>query len=124
MSTGPNAMTYLVPAVALVAALCFVLYSALDRYGLATEQVVARVTGKQIAAGSTTYNTNVAGGRAWTQASTNPDTLIVLLDIDGVVTGGAVTPELYASLQTGELVHVALARTRFSNRIMVSDVRR
>ena len=117
-------MRYVFPAVALAAVLLYYLYGAVDRFGLPTEQTEARVTGKQFAAGSTTYNTNVVGGRAWTQSSTNPDAHIVELDLQGVATGGVVTPELYESLRPGELVHVAFQRTRFTNQILVTDVRR
>jgi hypothetical protein len=117
-------LTYAIPAVVLAAVVLYYLYGAIDRFGLATNQTEARVTGKQLAAGSTTYNTNVVAGRAWTQSSTNPDARIVEIEIDGVATGGVVTPQLYESLQPGERVHVAFQRTRFSKQIVVTDIRR
>ena len=124
MPSSQNPFMYALPAVALVAVLLYFLYGAADRFGLATERTEARVTGKQFAAGSTTYNTNVVAGAAHTQSSTNPDSHIILLDVDGVATGGMVSPTLYESLQPGELVHVAFKRTRFSGQILVTDVRR
>jgi hypothetical protein len=124
MPSSLNPWTYALPAVALAAVLLYFLYGAVDRFGLEIEQTEARVTGKQFAAGSTTYNTNVVAGRAHTQSSTNPDAHIVLVDIGGVATGGMVSPMLYESLQPGELVHVAFKRTRLSKRIVVTNVRR
>jgi hypothetical protein len=124
MPSGPNPMTYALPAVALAAVLLYFLYGAADRFGLETEQTDARVTGKQFAAGSTTYNTKVVADRAWTQSSTNPDAHILLMDVNGVATGGVVTPQMYESVQPGELVHVTFTRTRFSKQVLVTDVRR
>jgi hypothetical protein len=123
-SNGPSPFVYLLPAVALAAVLLYYLYGAVDRFGLETQQAEARVTGKQFAPGSTTYNTNIVAGRAWTQSSQNPDAYIIGLDVNGVVTGGAVTPELYESLQPGERVRVEFQRTRFSGQILVTGVRR
>jgi hypothetical protein len=117
-------MTYAIPAIALAAVALYFAYGAVDRFALATEETEARVTGKQIAGGSTTYHTTVAAGRAWSQSSTNPDTPIVLFDVQGVATGGAVSPQLYESLQPGEIVRVAFQRTRFTRQILVTDVRR
>src|SRR5262245_1898089 len=113
MPPGQNPLMYVFPAVALAAVLLYFLYGAIDRFGLEIEQTEARVTGKQFAAGSTTYNTNVVAGRVHTQSSTNPDAHIVLVDIEGVPTGGTVTAQLYESLQPGDMVHVAFKRTRF-----------
>jgi hypothetical protein len=42
----------------------------------------------------------------------------------GTTTVGVVTKELYESLSPGERVRVSYARTRFSNKLMVTDVRR
>jgi hypothetical protein len=117
-------MTYALPAVVLAAVVVYFLYGALDRLGLASERTTARVTGKQIAAGSTTYHTSVVAGRSWTQSSTNPDAPIVSLEVNGVATGGVVTPELYQALQPGDTVQVTFTRTRFSRQILVTDVRR
>jgi hypothetical protein len=124
MPSGPSPMTYALPAVALVAVLVYFLYGAVDRFGLAVEKADARVTGKQVAAGSTTYHTSVVAGRSWSQSSTNPDPHIVSLDMNGVATGGVVTPELYQLLQPGDVVHVTFTRTRFSRQVLVTDVRR
>jgi hypothetical protein len=123
-SASPNPFVYVVAAVALAAVLLYFFYGAVDRLGLETHRTVARVAGKQSAAGSTTYNTNIVAGRAWTQSSKNPDAYIVTMEIDGQPTGGAVSQELYESLQPGERVRVEYQRTRFSGQILVTDVRR
>jgi hypothetical protein len=124
MAEGASPIAYILPAVAFGAALLYYVYGAVDRVGLATEQAEAVVTEKNFAAGSTTYNTNIVAGRAWTQSSKYPDAYMVGLDIDGLKTGGMVTKELYAELQPGDRVQVTLRRTRISKQLQVVDVRR
>ena len=123
-SSGSNRLVYVFPAVAFAAVGLYYLYGAVDRLGLETYQAEARVTGKQVAPGSTTYNTVIAAGRSWTQATTNPDARIVALELEGHATGGAVDPQTYDSLKEGDQVHVQFQRTRFSKQILVTDVRR
>ena len=121
---GPSALVYAFPAMALAAVLAYFLYGAVDRLGLENRRAEARVTGKQVARGSTTYNTNVVAGRAWTQASKNSDAYVIGLEVDGQAAGGAVTPQLSESLRAGDLVRIEFQRTRFSKQIVVIDVRR
>ena len=123
-SSGPNPVVYVIPALALAVVVLYYLYGAADRFGLETHQADARVTGKQHTPGTTSYNTNIVAGRAWTQSTQTPDMYIVQLDLNGVETLGAVPPDVYASLQAGERVRVAFQRTRFTQRILVTDVRR
>ncbi len=123
-SNGPNPIVYIIPAIVLVAVLVYYLYSAMDRLGLETQRTEARVTGKQFAAGSTTYNTNVVAGRAFVQSSTNPDLYVIALEVNGEAAGGAVTKEMFESLQPGEVVHVEFQRTRFSKQLLVTHVQR
>src|SRR6267378_3610883 len=111
MADGPSPIVYILPALAFAAALLYYAYGAIDRLGLETHQAEARVTTKNFAAGSTTYHTNIVAGRAWTQSQKYADSYIVGLDIDGVVTGGLVTPEVYATLNPGERVQVRFKRT-------------
>jgi hypothetical protein len=120
----PNAFVYIFPALALVAVLVYFLYGAADRLGLETREAQALVTGKQFTPGSTTYNTNVVAGRTWTEASKYPDAYVVALQLDGEATAGMVSPQMYESLSPGERVRVSYRRTRFSKRILVTDVRR
>lgn len=122
--SAPNPLVYAFPAIALALVLLYYLYGAVDRFGLETQRTEARVTGKQLAAGSTTYNTNVVAGRAWTQSSKNPDFYVIGLDLNGEMAGGAVTPQVYESIQPGDVVRVEFQRTRFSKQILVTDVRR
>jgi hypothetical protein len=121
---SPNPLVYAFPAIALVAVLAYYLYGAVDRLGLNSERAEARVIGKQLAAGSTTYNTNVVAGRAWTQSSKNPDAYVIGLEVNGEAAGGAVSPELYETLQPGDVVRVEFQRTRFSKQIVVTGVHR
>jgi hypothetical protein len=121
---NPNRLVYVFPAVAFAAVLLYYLYGAIDRFGLETHQTEARVTGKQFAPGSTTYNTRIAGGRAWSQATENPGGYVMAFEVDGEPTGGAVDSQTYESVQEGDHVHVRFQRTRFSKLIVVTDVRR
>lgn len=121
---GPNPVVYIFPAVALVAALLYFLYGAVDRLGLETRISEATVAEKQIAHGSTTYNTTTVGGRAWTRSTQNPDAHILTFEVDGEATGGAVSPELYESVNAGDRVRVRWNRTRISDRLLVTDVSR
>lgn len=125
MSTqSPNPFAYIFPAVALVAVLLYFLYGAIDRLGLAAHGAEAQVTGKQFAAGSTTYTTEVIGGRTMTKANKNPEAYIVTLQVGTEETGSTVSKTLYESLQAGERVQVKVRRTRLSKRLLVSDVTR
>ena len=125
MADGVNPLAYILPALAFIAALLYYAYGAVDRLGLESRDAQAVVTTKDHAPGSTTYHTNIVAGRAWTQANQNPDSYVVGLDIDGgIKTVGLVTKELYESLRPGERVRVKYTRTRFSNQLLVTDVRR
>jgi hypothetical protein len=121
---GPNPFVYVFPAVALAAVLLYFVYGAYDRLGLESVQAQARVTGKQFAPGTTTYTSENIGGRNVTRAHRNEDSYIVLLDVSGEQTGGAVSKQLYDSLEAGESVRVSLRRTRVSRRLLVTDVSR
>ena len=102
--SGPSPLVYAIPAVVLAAVLLYYVYGAVDRFGLDTQRTEARVTAKQFASGSTTYNTNIVAGQALTQSSKNPDFYVIGLEVNGEPVGGAVTPQVYESLQPGDLV--------------------
>ena len=124
MPQGPSPSVYIFPAVALTAVLLYFLYGAVDRVGLDSRQAEGRVTGKQHTPGSTTYTTEVIGGRTMTRAHQNPEAYVVALDVGGEATGGAVTKELYDSLAPGARVRVRYRRTRVSKRLLVTSVSR
>jgi len=119
-----NPFAYVFPALVLVSVVGYYLYGALDRYGLDTRSAQARVTGKQFTPGSTTYNTNIAGGRAWTQSTENPDAYVVTLDLEGHPASAYVSKELFKVLQSGDAVEVQVRLTRFSRKLQVVDVGR
>lgn len=119
-----NPFAYVFPALVLLGIVGYYLYGALDRYGLDTRPAQARVTGKQFTPGSTTYNTNIAAGRAWTQSTENPDAYVVTLDVEGHPTSAYVGKELFEVLQSGDAVEVQVRRTRFSRQLQVVDVGR
>jgi hypothetical protein len=122
-SSNPLA-AYAFPAIALTAVALWLAYQAFDRLGLETRQAEARVTGKQFAPGATTYTSEVIDGRTYTRADERPDTYVVNLDLAGEAAGGAVSPQLYASLEAGERVRVRFRRTRVTKRLLVTDVSR
>lgn len=125
MADGVNPMAYILPALAFGAALLYYAYGAVDRVGLDTQETHARVTTKTYTPGSTTYHTNIVAGRAWTQSNQYPDAYVVGLEMDGgITTVGVVPKELYDSLNTGERVRVSYTRTRFSGKVLVTEVRR
>ncbi len=121
---GPSPLVYIFPALMLVGALLYFGYGALDRAALATKSAATVVTGKQFAKGSTTYHTVVVGNQNLVQGDQNPDAYILTFDVDGEHTIGAVSRELYDSLQPGDSVRVKFRRTRLSHRLVVTDVSR
>jgi hypothetical protein len=124
MGEGTSPYAYIFPALALGAAILYYAYGALDRMGLDTQETFAQVTERNFAQGSTTYHTNIVAGRAWTQSSQNPDAYMVGLEVEGTPTGGFVTKQMYDTLATGDRVRVKYKRTRFSNKLVVTDVSR
>jgi len=125
MSAGKaNPLAYILPALAFGAALLYYGYGAVNSMGLSSSTMDARVTGKQYTPGSTTYNTNVAGGRSWTQSVRNEDAYVVTLDVGGTPTSALVSKELYQSLNTNDPVRVQVQYTRISKRMLVVSVMR
>ena len=119
-----NPIAYILPALAFGAALLYYVYGAVDRMGLSSTTMEARVTGKNYAPGSTTYNTNVAGGRSWTQSVKNEDMYIVALDVGGTPSSALVSKDLYQTLNTDDRVRVQVQYTRISRRMQVVSVSR
>ena len=123
-AAGPGAVAYVFPAVALAAVVLYFVYGIVDRGGLTSRRADVIVTGKEIARGSTTYPTTTAGGRAWTRGTENPDWHILTFQVEGESAGGAVSPELYDSVQVGDRVRVRFHRTRIGGQLLVTDVSR
>ena len=121
-SQGPSPFVYVFPALMLAAAVMYFGYGALDRVGLATRTAATVVKGKQFAKGATTYHTTVVGNQNLVQSDQRPDAYIVTFDVDGEQSGGAVSKELYDSLNPGDKVQVHFQRTRFSHRITVNHI--
>ena len=120
---GSSPFVYVLPALALAAVGLYYVYGALDRVGLEAQHAAARIASTLVAPGSTTYHTTTVAGRAWTQSSANPEVHVLTFEIGGEPAGAAVSPEFYASVQTGDVMRVEFTRTRFSNRLVVTDVR-
>jgi len=124
MSNSSTRLVYAFPVVLLTAVLVYYLYGALDRAALETSETETRVTGKQVARGSTTYNTRIAGGRAWTQATDNAEIYILTFVVGGQPTGAAVDADTYEAVRVGDSVGVTFGRTRLSRRLVVTGVQR
>lgn len=119
-----NPIVYIVPAIILGAVILYYLYGAIDGLGLEVRSADAVVTAKQSTPGSTTYWTNIAGGRAWTQSQQNPDMYAVSLTVAGEPTVGLVSKDMFQSLNDNDRVRVKLRRTRISHRLEVIEISR
>jgi len=124
MAQGPSPFVYVFPAVLLTAVALYFAYGAVDRAGLPTLHAEAQVTGKQRTPASTTYTTEVIGGRTMTRPTQNPEAYVLALQVDGEATGGVVSRDLFETLQPGARVHVDYRRTRLSKRILITGVTR
>jgi hypothetical protein len=117
-----NPFAYIFPLILLIGVGGYYLYGAIDRVGLATQSADAVVTGKQVSAGGTTYNTNIVAGRAWTQAYQQADFYAVTLNLGTEPAVALVTKEAFDSYNAGDSVKVKWHRTRLSGRLEVIDV--
>lgn len=99
-------------------------YGSLDQAGIASYQAEAIVTGKQFTPGSTTYNTNVVNGRPFVQPVQQADFYAVTMQLSGEATVAVVDKATFDTLNAGDRVQVTARRTRFSHRLLVTDVRR
>src|SRR5262249_52999266 len=108
-SIGP--LTYGLPAIALVMAQLYFVYGALDHLALATQYGQARVIDRQFAQDSTTYNRTVIGDGTWSIESKNGEVYLVGLDLDGELTGAAVTSDQFESFWPGDKIRVEFQRT-------------
>ena len=115
---------YALPAAALAVGGLYYVYGAVDRVGLQAQHAHARVASKLVAPGSTTYHTSTVGGRTWTQSSVNPEVHVLTFEVEGERAGAAVSPEFYATVHAGEVMRIEFTRTRFSNQLVIDDVRR
>lgn len=122
MPTSGNPFAYALPAIAVTLVVLYYLYGAVDRLGLSTQDAEGVVISKAYTPGSTTYNTNVAGGRSWVQASRNPDMYSVELQVEGETAGGLVDKKLYDVLKANDRVRLRVGRTRLTKRLIVREV--
>jgi hypothetical protein len=119
-----NPLAYIFPAIVLVAVAGYYAYGAVDRVGLATYATEAIVTGKQFTPGSTTYNTNIAAGRAWTQSQQQPDVYAVTLQVGGEQTVALVGKATFDALKVSDRARVQARRTRISGQLQVTEVKK
>ena len=117
-----NPFAYIFPLVLLVGFGGYYLYGAADRLGLPIESADAVVTGKQYTPGGTTYNTNIAGGRAWTQSNKTNDMYAIELLVGTEPTVGLVDKQAFERLNKNDRVRVKIRRTRVSGRLEVVEV--
>src|ERR1700712_716992 len=86
-----NPFAYIFPLILLIAVGGYYAYGAVDHLGLDLHDAQAVVTGKQVSAGGTTYNTNIVAGRAWTQAYEKADYYAIMMNVGAEPTVGLVT---------------------------------
>lgn len=119
-----NPIAYIFPAVALVAAVCYYGYGALDHVGLPTQEVEAVVTGKQFTPGPTTYNSNVVAGRNFVQPAQQSDFYAVSVRIGDTPTVALVEKPTYDAINVGDRVRVRIQRTRLTGQLRVVELKR
>lgn len=119
-----NPFIYLFSVIAIAAVLLYFGYAGIDRIGLEVQTTVGTVTGKQLTPKGTSYTTNIAGGRAWTQSQETPETYAVMLTVDEEKTVGLVTKPLFDALNANDRVNVKIRRTRITRRLEVVEVTR
>ena len=117
-----NPFVFIFSGVLLVAVLVYFGWGALDHLGLADEQSSAVVTAKNYYPPGVTYRTNIVAGRAWTMADPTSDAYVLTLNLGQKPTGAVVSKDLYDVLQPGDRVKVQMRRTRFSQRLEVTQV--
>ena len=117
-----NPFVFIFSGVLLVAVLVYFGWGALDHLGLADEQSSAVVTAKNYYPPGVTYRTNIVAGRAWTMSDPTSDAYVLTLNLGQKPTGAVVSKDLYDALQPGDRVQVQMRRTRFSQRLEVTQV--
>jgi hypothetical protein len=119
-----NPFIYIFSLAILIAVVAYYAYGSLDQAGIASYEAEATVTGKQFTPGSTTYNTNVVGGNTLVQSTQQADFYAITLQLNGEPTVALVDKTMFEALDAGDHVRVSVRRTRFSGRLLVTDVRR
>jgi hypothetical protein len=119
-----NPFAYIFPAVLLVAVACYYAYGAVDRVGLATQEVDAVVTGKQFTPGATTYNSNVVAGRNFIQPAQQADFYAVSVRIGDTPNVALVEKATYDALNINDRVRVRIQRTRITGQLRIIELKR
>jgi hypothetical protein len=119
-----NPFVYIFSVVAIVAAVVYFAYGAIDRLGLGVRSADAVVTGKQYNPPGRSYYTNIVAGRTWTQSQETSETYAVTLRVGGEDTVGLVSKQLFESLNSGDRVSVKVRRTRITRRLEAVEVTR
>ncbi len=119
-----NPFMFIFSVVVLVAVSAYYGYGSLDQVGIASYEAEAIVTGKQFTPGSTTYNTNVVNGRPFVQPFQQGDFYAVTLQLNGESAVALVDQATFEAVNAGDRVRVTAHRTRFSRRLLVTDLRR
>jgi hypothetical protein len=117
-----NPTAYVLSIIAIGAVVLYFAYGVIDRMGLEVRAAVATVTGKQFNPGGVSYNTSIAGGRAWTQSQETAETYVVTLTIGTEPTVGLVSKQLFDTVNAGDKVNVRLRRTRITRRLEVVEI--
>jgi hypothetical protein len=117
-----NPTAYIMSFIAIGAVVLYFAYGVIDRMGLEVSAAVATITGKQFNPGGVSYNTNIAGGRAWTQSQETGETYVVTLNVGSEPTVGLVSKGQFDTLNAGDIVNVKLRRTRITRRLEVVEV--
>jgi hypothetical protein len=119
-----NPVMYVFFVAILLVVVAYYGYGSLDQAGIANYPAEATVTGKQFTPGATTYSTNGVGGQSYVQSTQQGDFYAVALQLNGEPTVALVDKTTFEALNAGDHVHVTARRTRFSGRLIVTDLKR
>lgn len=119
-----NRFGFIFSIVAMAAVAIYFAYGAVDRMGLAIEDVDATVLNKLHNPSGTAYNTVIAGGRSWVQSHATSETYVAVLRVAGEETAGLVSKELFDSLNAGDPVRAKVRRTRITRRLEAVEISR
>jgi len=123
MTPKVNSFVYIFPAILIICIVLYVIYNAVNKFGLEIKTEIATVTDKTQAEGSTSYVNNIAANRSWVQSSKQGDYFIISINIGNEPTIALVTKDRFESLKKNDQIQVKTRRTRLTKRLEVIEVK-
>jgi len=117
-----NPFVYIFSIVLICGVVLYFGYSSFDKMGLETKTGMAKVVGKTYTPSGSTYRTVIVDGRSMTQPLVTPETYAISLQLDSESTVGLVDADKFESITEGDTVEVKYSRTRFSGKLVVTEI--